>query len=84
MMFVDRNPTGAITGLFMCAQYDGQEELPDENAEVVAFKRSFETQMEEGENARALTQRRIADLESSDDLFKQVEALRLRLSLVGG
>ena len=35
-MFVDRT-NGVITGAFNVAQHDGQEELPDDAAELVAF-----------------------------------------------
>jgi hypothetical protein len=36
-MFVDRT-NGAVTGLFAARQYAGQEELPDDHADVAAFR----------------------------------------------
>lgn len=35
-MFVDR-VNGAITGAYARSQYDGQEEVPDDSADVAAF-----------------------------------------------
>lgn len=36
-MFVGRNPDGTIYGLWTVRQFPGQEELPADNPEVVAF-----------------------------------------------
>ena len=38
MPFVQRNKKGEITGLWTVRQWEGQEELSDDNPEVVAFK----------------------------------------------
>lgn len=38
MPFVQRNEKGEITGLWTVRQWEGQEELSDDNPEVVAFK----------------------------------------------
>lgn len=36
-MFIGRKEDGTIYGLWSVQQWDGQEELPDDDAEVVAF-----------------------------------------------
>lgn len=36
-MFVDRNGNGRVTGVYFLAQHEGQEELPDDHADVVAY-----------------------------------------------
>lgn len=37
-MFVGRNDDGSIYGTWTVCQWDGQEELPDDHADVVAFQ----------------------------------------------
>src|SRR4051812_30063035 len=37
-MFVGRKEDGSIYGLWAVRQWDGQEELPDDDADVVAFR----------------------------------------------
>lgn len=36
-MFIGRNKDGSIYGLWTVRQWEGQEELPDDATEVVAF-----------------------------------------------
>jgi hypothetical protein len=83
-MFVDRDDSGTITAMYACQQRDDQEELPDDAADIAAFRHRFSAIAERAESDRTLVQGRIADLENSDDLRQQIEALKLRLSLIGG
>ena len=36
-MFIGRREDGSIYGAWACRQFEGQEELPEDHAEVVAF-----------------------------------------------
>ncbi len=65
MAFVSRRD-GKICGVFVPRQYEGQEELPDDHPEVVAFQNPLPTQTELNKKAdedelRAIDASKITD-----------------------
>lgn len=49
-MFVGRREDGTIYGLWTVRQWKGQEELPDDHADVVAFVKAQESILQAASN----------------------------------
>lgn len=67
-MFVGRRADNSLYGLWTVRQFEGQEELPDDAPEVVAF----------------LAPRPPRDLSNTDNLDRTLKALALCIAQVGG
>jgi hypothetical protein len=76
--YVDRN-SGAITGVYACQQYQGQEEVADDAADVAAFltKKPPAQLATAGQLIRALSQ--LGLLTAVDAAVAQADALTQRL-----
>lgn len=83
-MFVDRDSDGTITGSYVSAQREGQEEVADDAAELLAFLDRPRRQSEATASSRALLARRADSLAASDSIDDKLEALKIRLELLGG
>lgn len=83
-MFVDRDESGNVKGVYACQQHDGQEELTDGAPEVLAFIDRPRRLAAEAASARALLIRRADTLAASSSTDDKLEALKIRLELTGG
>jgi hypothetical protein len=83
-MFVLRQ-NGKICSGFNLSQFEGQEEVADDSAEVTTFLQELADPPGPHIEAarRALVLRRVKALAESPDLEDQVAALKLRLELQG-
>lgn len=45
-MYIGRNKDGSIYGLWTVKQWDGQEEKPDDDSEIVEFLKAQEARLE--------------------------------------
>ena len=46
LMFIGRREDGTIYGLWTVRQWEGQEELPDDDSEIVAFLEAQKARLE--------------------------------------
>ena len=67
-MFIARKPDLTIYGCWTVKQFDGQEELPDDHPEIIAFK----------------TPNPPLDLSDVNNLEKSIKTLALCIAQVGG
>lgn len=63
-MFIGRRQDGSIYGLWTVKQWDGQEELPDGAAEVVAFVDAQKMRMVAAQERTKALEDRVTALES--------------------
>lgn len=63
-MFIGRNKDGSIYGLWTVKQWDGQEELPDDAAEVAAFVGAQKMRMVAAQERTRSLEDRVTALES--------------------
>jgi hypothetical protein len=68
MAFIARRQDGTIYGCWTVKQFEGQEELPDDHADVVSF----------------FAPKTPIDLSNVDNLEKSLKALALCVAQVGG
>jgi len=81
--FVLRDGAGKVCGVFANRQEDATEELAADDAEIVAF--FAPKPADDGpDKERALQRRRADDLAKSPNIDDKLEALRIRLELLGG
>lgn len=83
-MFVDRNPDGSLRGIYAAAQYEAQEEIADDSPEIAAFRDAIGSLGKGRDDLRGLQRRRADSLAASDSIDDKLEALKIRLELLGG